>query len=213
MVDIAKLEGLWQQVSEALHRGPINRPLWEAADAAHPLTLDGEFLILGFAPIDMRHSSYLETTVNRNRIREILQARTGRRLDIKCIEGATIEAWEHAKLRGQEAEAKAKAQIEHLQAHGTTIAAWEDLNQRLLRLFSSTEARRLASVLAGLLVKSLPMVYETDVQVRTSDPGAEAIHNRELNRVFDKLGIYCDMPSTQVALEYMRYRGSRRPQQ
>jgi hypothetical protein len=210
MVDSAKLEALWQQVNEALRRGPVNRALWEAAAAAHPLALDGGFLVVGFEPKDMPQAGYLETTINRNRIREILQARTGRRLDIKCIEGATLEAWEHAKLREQELEAKAQAQVEHLQAHGTTIAAWEDLNQRLVRLFSSSEIRRLPSVLASLLVKSLPMVYETDAQVRTSDPGAEAIHNRELNRIFDKLGTYCDIPATQVALEYMRYRGSRR---
>jgi len=212
MVDTEKLEALWQEVNAALRRGPINRGLWEAAAAAHPLALENDVLVLGFEPKDMAQAGYLETTMNRNRIREILQARTGRRLDIKCIEGATIEAWENVKRREQELEAKAQAQVEHLQAHGTTIAAWEDLNQRLVRLFSSTEIRRLPSVLASLLVKSLPMVYETDVQVRTSDPGAEALHNRELNRIFDKLGTYCDLPATQVALEYMRYRSSRRGQ-
>ena len=201
---------LWQQVNEALHRGPINRPMWEAAMAAKPLAVEGETLILGFEPKDMRHASYLETTVNKTRIQEILQARTGRRLDVKCIEGATLEHWDRTKLREAETEAKARANIEHIQAHGTSVRAWEDLNQRLVKLFSATEARRFPTVLAGMLIKALPMVFETDAQVRTSDPGAEMIHNRELNRIFDKLGTYCDMSATQVALEFMRFRGSRK---
>ena len=204
------VEALWQQVNEAIRRGPINRGLWEAAAVAKPLTIEGDTLVLGFEPKDMRHASYLETTVNKTRIQEILQARTGRRLDIKCIEGATLQAWENVKQREAEREARLRASVEHVQAHGTTIRAWEDLNQRLISIFSSTEARRLPGVQATLLVKSLPMVYETDSQVRTSDPGAEVIHNRELNRIFEKLGTYCDLPPTQVALEYMRYRSSRK---
>lgn len=204
------LERLWAMVNEALRRGPINRALWEAAAAAKALAIENETLILGFQPKDMRHASYLETTVNKTRIQEIVQARIGRRLEIKCIEGATQEAWEHTKAREEEQEAKARANMETIQAHGTSMAAWEDLNQRLLKLFTATDARRFATVQAQLLVKSLPMVYETDAQVRTSDPGAEVIHNRELNRIFEKLATYCDMPATQVALEFLRYRGSRR---
>ena len=90
------------------------------------------------------------------------------------------------------------------------MRAWEDLNERLVKLFSATEARRFPSVQANLLVRALPMVFETDSQVRTSDPGAETIHNKELNRIFDKLGTYCEMPATQVALEFMRFRGGRK---
>lgn len=206
------LDRLWAMVNEALRRGPINRALWEAADAARALAIEDETLILGFEPKDMRHASYLETTVNKTRIQEIVQARIGRRLEVKCIEGATPEAWEHTKARDAEAEAKIRANMETIQAHGSSMTAWEDLNQRLLKLFTATDARRFATVQASLLVKSLPMVYETDAQVRTSDPGADVIHNRELNRIFEKLATYCDVPATQVALEFMRYRGSRRGQ-
>ena len=202
---------LWQSVNAALRRGQtINRALWEAADAAQPLAISDDVLVLGFEPKDMRHASYLETTINKNKIQEILQARTGRRLDVKCIEGATIEHWERTKSREAESEAKSRAILETTLAHTSSTKAWEDLNQRLLMLFQSTEARRLASVQASLLVKSLPIIYETDAQVRASDPGAEMIHNRELNRAFEKLATYCDLPSTQVALEYMRLRGSKR---
>jgi hypothetical protein len=212
MADGLDLEALWQQVNEAIRRGPINRPFWEAAAAAKPLAIEDDTLIIGFEPRDMRHASYIETQVNKTRIQEVLQARTGRRLDIKCIEGATPEAWESTKRREAENEDKLRAQVEQLQAHRTSMSAWADLHQRLVVLFSATEARRMPAVLANLLVKSLPMLYEVDVQVRTSDPGGEALHNRELNRVFDKVGTFCDLSSTQVALEYMRYKSARRAQ-
>ena len=210
MAEETELVALWQQVNEAIRRGPINRALWEAADAAVPLSLEEDTLIIGFNPKDMRHASYIETTVNKTRILEVLQARTGKRLDVKCIEGDTAQAWENTKSREGQAATRARESLEHARAHNTSVQAWGDLNQRLVKLFSVTEARRLAGVRASLLVKSLPMVHETDTQVRTSDPGAEAIHNREMNRIFEKLSTYCEIPATQVALEYMRYRSSRK---
>ena len=213
MADVMDIQVLWQQVNEALRRGPINRPLWEAAAAASPLVLDGDVLILGFEPRDMRHASYLETVMNKSRIQEVLQARTGRRLDIKCIEGASLAAWESTKLREQETEERLRAHVEHLQVHGSSMRDWEDLGQRLINMFAATEGRRHASVQASLLIRALPMLLETDAQVRTRDPGGETIHNRELNRAFERLGTYCDLPPTQVALEYMRFRSSRRQQQ
>lgn len=207
------VQNLWKQVNDALRRGPINRALWDAAAAAVPLVIEDDVVILGFEPRDMRHASYLETTVNKTRIQEIMQARTGKRLDMKCIEGATLQAWESVKQREADHEAKLRAGYQQLREHGSSVGAWEELSLRLTRMFGATEARRLPSVQASMVVRSLPLVYEVDAQVRLADPGAESIHNRELNRMFDKIGTFCDLPATQVALEYMRYQGTRKAKQ
>ena len=46
MADGLDLEALWQQVNEAIRRGPINRPFWEAAAAAQPVAIQDETLII-----------------------------------------------------------------------------------------------------------------------------------------------------------------------
>lgn len=210
MAEGINLETLWQEVNQALHRGPINRPFWEAARAAVPLAIEDETLILGFQPKDMRHASYLETTVNKNRIQEVLQARTGKRMDIKCIEGATAEAWENTKAREREQEDKLRADYVQLRAHRTSLEAWGELSQRLTNLYATTRARSLPIVQATLLVKCLPMLFELDTELRSEDPDATMLHDRELNRLFDKIATFCDLPACQVALEYMRFRSSRK---
>ncbi len=204
------LDALWQQVNEALRRGPINRALWEAAAAAKPLIIENDTLVVGFNPKDMRHASYLETTVNKNRIQEILQARTTQRLDLRCIEGDTLAAWEHTKERDAAREAKSRAGFEAVQAHRGVASKWEEFNQELIRFFAAQETRRTATRRARLLIKAMPMVAEKEAELRNEDPEAVELHERELNRVFEKIATQCDLPATQVALEYLRYKGSRK---
>jgi hypothetical protein len=213
MVDQEKLDKLWAQVNVLIKEGPINRSLWDAVAAAKPLAVEDNVLILGLAPRNMRHGSYLDTMVNKTRIQEIVQARTGLRLDIRVIEGDTVDAWERVKERDRQSVQQAQAASITAQAHHTSVEAWEDLNQRLVRLFSQGTLRRYPIALARLLIQGLQMTLETDTQVRVSDPGGEEIHDRELNRVCDKLATYCEMPATSVAIEYLRLRSRRQQQQ
>ncbi len=204
------LEALWKSVIEVLHRGPVNRSLWDAVARAKPLTIDNGTLILGFKPEDMRFAGYIETSANRARIQEILLARTGHRLQIRCIEGDTIKDWERVKQLDRLAEQRAEAQVKHLEARRDTIRAWQDLNEELIKMFTATAMRRYPINLARMFAKALPLVYETEMRVRANDPEGAEYHDRELNRLCDKLGSYCDLPPTVVAMEYLRYRASRR---
>ena len=206
MVDQAKLDQLWEQVNNLIKSGPINRSLWDAVAAAKPLALEENTLILGLAPKDMRHASYLETMINKTRILEVIQARTGRRFDLRVIEGATQEAWARVQERDKVSIERAEAAADVMQAHAGAIKGWEDLNERIVRLFSNTGIRRTPAILARLLIQSLNLMLDAETVIRDQDPAAEDIHNRELNRLFDKLGVNCEVPSTSVAIEYMRLR-------
>ncbi|MBC7286971.1 MAG: hypothetical protein H5T86_02795 [Armatimonadetes bacterium] len=204
------LEALWKSVIEVLHRGPVNRSLWDAVARAKPLTIENGYLVLGFRPEDMRFAGYIETSANRARIQEILLARTGHRLQIRCIEGATLQDWERVKQIERLAEQRAEERVRVMEARRESVRAWEDLNEALVKLFTATTLRRYPVNLARMFAKALPMVYETDTQVRANDPEGEAYHDRELNRICDKLGSYCDLPPTVVAMEYLRYKASRK---
>ncbi len=204
------LQKLWQEVNEAIRRGPVNRGLWDAAARAVPIAIENGTLILGLDPADARYAGYLETSANRARIQEILLARTGHRLDIRVIEGTTKEDWERVKQLDRLSEMRAETHVAEREARRAAARVWEDVNDELLKLFTAAGLRRYPLTLARLFAKALGMVYEAEVKARETDPEASEFHERELNRLCDKLATYCDLPPTVVAVEYLRYRATRR---
>ncbi len=201
---------LWQAVIAGLHRGAVNRGLWDAAAQAKPLCIEDGALVIGFSPRDMRHAGYLQTASNRARIQEILLARTGHRLEVRIIEGDTMEAWRRVKQVARLTEERAEDHVRQVEARAASVRAWGDLNDALIKFFSSAQARRYPINQARMLIKALSMVYDTDTAIRADDPDGKVFHDRELNRICDKLATYCDVPPALVAIEYLRYRSSRR---
>lgn len=204
------LQEMWKEVNAMLRQGPINRSLWDAAMAAVPIAIDENTLVIGLPPAQMQYASYLSTPQNRNRILELVQARTGKRLDIRLIEGITTEAWERVKEREQANIERAVDQASFRAAHKTSLQIWEELGEKLVQMFRGTASRRIPQQMASLLVKAMPEVAASEQAAREADPEGKEIHFRELNRAFERLASYCDLPPTLVALEYMRYTSRKR---
>ncbi|MCX7599055.1 MAG: hypothetical protein N2512_09345 [Armatimonadetes bacterium] len=202
------LEKLWQRVNEQLRRGPVNRGLWDAALTAKPITIEGDLLVLGVPPREARYVSYLETAVNRRQVLEILHSITGRPLDFRVIEGTGLDDWERVKEVERLATERASAGLGAQVAARTSTEAWEQLGETLLKMFSGS-ALRYPLNLAQTFNRALAVVYETDFRVRAEDPENEALHDKHLNRICERLATHCELPATLVALEYLRYRARR----
>jgi len=207
-IDITKL---WEAVNQTLREGAINRPLWQAALIAVPLALDEESdsLVLGMPSERMEMAGHIETRINKARLQEIIQAKIGRRLDLKVIEGTTIEAHRRAaereRLRAQAAEEA------HAKAMGvrSATASWDQLNEQILLTHSATEGRRFNINRAKFLIRCVRMVADAEVRIRAREPGREEFHERQLARSLEKVASICEAPPIMVSLEYLRYRASR----
>jgi len=199
------IQQLWQEVNQLLREGAVNRPLWDAVATAQPLVLDGDTLVLGLTPQNMRHASYLETDINRARVRQILHARTGRNLDITVIEGTEAGDWERTKERKKAEEERTIGAIRRRASYRGAEAVWGQANEQLSEIFSGSRARAYATVKARLLVKTFPGILAAEQKARQEDPGADDAHQRYLNRLIDRVATYTDVPATVVALEYLRY--------
>ena len=208
------LQGLWKRINEVLRKGEINRSLWESADIAKPLTLDGNNVVLGFKPADMKHAGYLTTPANRAQIVSVLRQLTNRNLNLEVIEGQTAEDWERYKVRTFGTPDEIAQQAAYRQAHGIALEAWEELNQALHKYYQDNMGiRRFPDQMARTLITLLPPVADAEDKARAADPTADQVHTTHLNKSFERLAVYCDMPATVVALEYMRYRSARKRQQ
>ena len=213
MSEQAELKTLWNNVNIELRKGDIDRSLWEAAKAAIPVTIEDDMLVLGFTPADMRMAGYLTTGPKKAQVQAVIQRLVGRRLDYVTIEGETVEAWEKYKQRQQAMADHTIGQADFRSEHKGALGVWEQLAADMHRMFAETQQRRFAEQLARLLVKVLPVIAEAEEKARAEEPDAEQVHFTHLNRAFDKLCTYTDIPAPIVALEYLRFRASRKRQQ
>jgi len=204
------LKEFWAQVIEKDKEGDINVSLWEALEAGVPLIIEDDRLVIGFTPANMKHSGYLTNPANAGTVRRAVEAVAGKRLQIELIEGDTIASWEGVKERAAAAadhtEQTAQVSIQHKGA----AARWQELAQQIRQLYYDIGGREQPLSHARFLIKAIPLIAETEDEMRAEDPQGEELHERELDRIFDRIASLCGMPGGLVALEYLRYKGSRK---
>lgn len=213
MSDELDLQAVWAEVNVEIRKGAINRSLWEAAAAAKAVAIDGDAFVVGLTPAEMRLAGYLTTPANRVQLESIIARLVGRRLNLTTIEGQTPEAYARWQERQASTIDHALQQAEFRSAHQGALGIWEELSPTMHKLFTETGVRRFPEPLARLLIKTLPVIADAEDRAREAEPEAEQLHFTHLNRAFDKLSTYTDIPAPIVALEYLRYRTSRRRQQ
>src|SRR5438477_7372035 len=91
------LERFWTYVTDQT-KSKISMPaLWRAMEAAKPLTVHGDELILGYDPAQMHQSGLVLDHRHRNVIEQIIEGVARRRLKLRIIPGQTLEDWELAR--------------------------------------------------------------------------------------------------------------------
>jgi hypothetical protein len=210
MPDATDLQAAWKQVDVEVKKGSINRSLWDALAAAKPLAIDEGKFIVGLSPANMRMGGYMTTPQARRQIEAVLQQAFGQQLELTVIEGDTAASWEKYKERLQSQVDHTLDQAQFRSEHKGALGVWETLAADMHRMFSETPQRRFPEQVARLLIRMLPVVAEAEDKARAAEPEAEQVHFTHLNRAFDKVSTYTDIPAPIVALEYLRYRSSRK---
>jgi hypothetical protein len=199
------LETVWAQVNRLLREGAINRALWDAAEVAKPLALEGNTLILGITAGNFRHASYLQTDINRSQLRKLIEQCCGLDVDLRVIQGSTAEDWDRAKAREREAEEAAVSGIRRAASFKGAEAVWETANHDINLIFTGVRARAYGTTKARLLIKALPVLYNAEQAARAEEPQGDDAHQRQLNRIIDRIATNVDLSPTAVAVEYMRF--------
>ena len=204
MSDTQELEALWQAVNDELHRGELIPGLWAAAAAVKPLAIDGGTLVLG-VPLDKTGlASQLQSTRHKHPVENLIEKVFGRRLECRVIEGNTAEAWERRKALDDARSAEADVTLTRMRARRDAVGSWESLREQLTIKFGEMASRRSPLALALFLREVLPLVRETERQLEEQGLTGDHAHERHLSRVFDKIATQCNIPSTIVALEYVK---------
>ena len=210
MSEQMNLEEMWQQVQEKLVAEDTNRSVWDAARVAVPLALEEEVLALGFTPANMKHASYLTSTLNKPKVQNAIEKVLGRRVNVVTVEGATVEAWKQEKGREAHRAESAAAQLRERVAAAGTEAIWQELYDEIGNTFRSVRDRTFPLSRGKMVATALRQLLDSEKHAHDEDPEGTDVHNKAINRAIDRIAALAEMPATTVAIEYLRMRGAKR---
>ncbi len=201
-------EKIWRETTEVvLLRSDRFGPLNQAMQAAIPITLDKDILVLSMPGAERHLAGHMETAANRNAIINALEFTSGQRLDFRIIDGSSVEEWEKLKKGEQQARdtaARAKrggaVTVPRPGAAGGE-GPWDELIQRVHRQYQQVPKRQYPQAKARYLREALTWVAATDAELRYQDDVDEDAHERALARAIERIAAVLELPALLVALQ------------
>src|SRR5579871_3220390 len=139
----AALTLLWANCVERLKDRINNRSFWEALEACRPITVENDFLIIGLEAENYNRATHLQQVSNLHIINETVQELFNRPLQVRIIEGATLQDWEATKEREAHVEAMKQSTAARLIKEDAEVTGWDGLYEYIARLYMQTPLRAL----------------------------------------------------------------------
>jgi len=204
-------EKIWREATEVvLLRSDRFGPLNQAMQAAIPITLDDDILVLSMPGSERHLTGHMDTAANRNSIVNALELVTGGRVDFRIVDGSSVEDWERLK----EVEKKARDGVRARNADKASTGSapsrpsarigegpWDDVIQRIHRQYQQVPKRQFPQAKARYLREALSWIAATDEELRYQDGFDEDSHERALARALERLASVLDLPAIFVALQ------------
>jgi hypothetical protein len=185
------VNALWRYVVAQVKTQTSLPALWRSMEAAHPIALEEEELVVGYSGAEAHLKGLLTDVRNRNLVEQILLAASRRRIRLRIIEGETQADWEAIKQADAEAvrmQQQSRQQYQQQVQAGTT---WEAVGEQVIRKLNEQPQRALASVQGRFLDGALDVVADAYVRLMPAEPAEldERTYSRTLNRICDHMGI------------------------
>jgi len=185
------LAALWRYVTDRLKERVTLPPLWRAMEAARPIALEDDELILGFGVGAGHQSGMLLESATRNTIEQLLEAATRRRLRIRVIGGDTPADWEAVKAAQAEAVKLAQQQQRPSTAPVAPAESWDAVADQALRRLAALDHRGLASIQGRFIEEAVALFAEAYPRLMPEEAPEqeERLYSRALVRVSERVGV------------------------
>ncbi len=201
-------EKIWRESADVvLIRSDRFGPLNQAMQAAIPITLDDDLLVLAMPGSELHLAGHMETAANRNSIVNALELTSGQRLDFRIIDGTTVEDWEALKAgeaKARESASRARRATRSAEPRSSVRVGegpWDEVIQRIHRGYQQLPKRQYPQAKARYLREALTWVASADEDLRYGDNFDEEAHERALARAIERLASVLDLPPVIVALQ------------
>jgi len=203
-----KLEPLWNYVTEQT-KSKISMPaLWRAMEAATPVALVRDELILGYEPGELHQSGLVLDHRHKNVIEQTIEAASRRRLKLRAIAGKTMQDLQmelQTELEGARLQQQTREQFLKTAEAGQT---WEAVGEQLIRRFAAIPNRGLTSVQGRFLSEAVPAIAEAYARLMPAQPTEhdERSYTRVLERLAERTNVTA--PILGFLVEERRKKGS-----
>jgi len=194
-----ELAEVWAEVLPDLRKGVTGVGVWAALNASRPITIEDGFLILGLQSQETELAGHLRLAQTRKLIETEVGRHFEQALNLRIIEGITLEDWATEKIRDNE---KRRLQVQALARARAQVQAgtsWEGIYEQLSRKFAETTNRSLPQNRAKFFMEAVEIVAAAVRETPITDDLAERNYARCLERVSQ----YSEVPSTLVAVKVL----------
>ena len=200
-------QAIWAEVVEKVKDRTISPSLWRALERACGVTIEDGWLVVGFSPADMPQRGHLASGEHRNTIDKAINEVAGQQLTLRLIEGTSLADWENAKRREAAAVASREEAQRKKEEEVSAGKSWEVVLEQVSRHYARTHLRQLPQVRANYLQDAVKMMSEAIDRVCPQGEKMDELMERSLARVIEKVSTLVEIPSTEVAIHLLRYRG------
>ena len=204
----AALKMLWVNCVERLKDRINNRSFWEALEQTHPITVESDILIIGLDSQNFNRATHLQQVTNMQQITEVVRELFNQPLNVRLIEGSTLQDWEVTKENDVRVQAMKQASLTRGIQEDRAMIGWDGLYEQIARLYVQTPQRSLPQGKARYASEALYTLAEAMDTLYGDTP--DEVAERSLARTLERIGNSSDMPPSVLAFELERLRAWRK---
>jgi hypothetical protein len=192
-----KMQQLWAVTVDRVKQQVVSTSLYRALEKAVPIAWEEGSFVVGLGTMDGQHSGVLNTSDYQTAIERALQNLSGQSgLRFRVIEGTHYSDWEYAKKRDAAARANQAASFQKQVAVDTAFSNWDDVYERVSRLWATYEHRNIATGRGRYLDEAVGMVVEAMETLYPAEGKGDDLTERGLSRVIERVAmlVQADVP-------------------
>ncbi|MEI6431361.1 MAG: hypothetical protein WCP07_04185 [bacterium] len=182
----------WKAAAERAKRDYNSLTFYRAIDAAVPVAWEDSDFVIGMPPVEGQISAAINTRDYQLAIERALREKSGDdSLRLRVVEGITYADWEYAKQRNAASIANVQQSVQRQASTTAAFVSWEEVYERVSRLWAATENRSLAIGRARYMTSALKVVEEAVERLYPADgEKPDELNERGLSRVLERVGSY-----------------------
>ena len=199
---------VWKEVVDVIMlRSDRVGPFQLALQAARPLALEEDRIILGFHGADQRSGAYLDVAADRRRLLSALQLVMGREFGYRYIQGDNQEDWERIKA-GEARVTSRTSRTASLLGPERSEGPWEELMIRLSLTYNGLPKRQYPQIRAEFLLQAVEWLCEAEAKACAAGIDQDT-NTRSLAKAIERLAGLTEVAPVIVAMELARLRDPR----
>lgn len=198
--DAATVQHIWRVAAERAKRDVNSMAFYRGIDAALPIAWeDGDFAV-GLPPVEGQISAAMNSREYQQAIeRALREAANDPQLRFRLIEGTSYNDWQYARQREAASVASTQQTVQRQVATTAAFASWDDVYERLSRLWAGTENRGVAMGRGRYMIAAFELVEEAIERLYPAGEKPDDLNERGLSRVLERIGSYTNTDPTVLA--------------